>query len=134
MNTMKSRWILGWIPFILASALIFHGSTLSPRALPPIFLRLDDKLVHGLEYFILFLLSANAFKRASQKWLVVYAASLAFGYCVLMGAVTETAQFFVPGRVPDLMDWAVDGLGAAFAWLILFFTALLSGKPSHELL
>lgn len=133
-----SRWILGWIPFGAASALILHGAFLSPDDIPKLLIHLNDKVVHGMEYFVLFLFSANAFRRAAQAWLTAYPDSLAFGYCLMMGIVTEIAQFWAPGRMPDIFDWAMDGLGAAAAWTLIFLIALgarlFSKRNSHELL
>ena len=110
-----SRWLLGWIPLGIASAIVFHGAILSPEDIPLFLARLNDKSLHGTEYFLLFLFAANAFKRASQTWLSSHPLRGAFGYCLLMGAVTEFVQFFVPGRSADIFDWAMDGLGASTA-------------------
>ena len=132
-----SRWLLGWVPFWGMSLAVFRGAVLSPKDIPPILLRLNDKLLHGTEYFLLFSLAANAFRKSLKGWLTSYPYTLAFTYCLLMGAATEIAQLNVPGRVPDIKDWVVDGLGAALAWTVIFLTAgacKFFERPSHELL
>jgi VanZ family protein len=41
--------------------------------------------------------------------------TVAFGLALLYGVSDEFHQSFVPGRVPDALDLASDGLGAALA-------------------
>ncbi len=132
------RRFLAWTAFAAASFLVFRGATLPPEEVPQILIRFNDRLVHGMEYFLLFLLAANAFRKTAWIWLTRFPYSLAFGYCLVMGILTETAQRYVPGRVPDIFDWASDGLGAAAGWMVILFTnalaGFISGKTSHELL
>ena len=134
---LVSRWVLGWIPFGIASALVFRGAILSLEEIPAILAHIDDKAIHGIEYTALFLFSVNAFRRAAQPWLTVYSSRLAFGYCLGMGVVTEFVQIYVPGRSCDFYDWVADALGAATAWFILSAAAgvmKISRRASDELL
>ncbi|HSN20655.1 MAG TPA: VanZ family protein [Usitatibacter sp.] len=46
---------------------------------------------------------------------------------LLLGALDETHQMFVPGRDPDLHDLYADGLGAVA--VLLFLQAVTSRRP-----
>ena len=126
------RWFLGWIPLGLATAVVFQGAVLPPEKIPAIFLRINDKLIHGTEYFFLFLFAANAFLQARALWLARSPLGFAFIYCLMIGAATEIVQIFIPGRTADLLDWAADGLGAAVALGIVYgLASLLKVSPNR---
>lgn len=77
---------------------------------------------HFCEFAVLGFLSLNAlltFKfKAWQK------AGLAFGFCVIYAISDEIHQYFVPDRVCDIADVAVDTLGALTG--IAFLSALVA--------
>ncbi len=104
---------LGWIPFWVYSAVVFEGAILPGTAVPAFFASsVNDKLFHAGEYFLLFLLASNAFRKAKKAWLQNSPAGWAMIYCVLLGAGTEAIQFVVPGRFAELGDWMADTAGA----------------------
>lgn len=121
------RWLGGWIPFWIYSALVFQGALLLPENFPRFLARWDDKLVHTAEYFLLFLFALNAFQKAKRPWIQNFSRPLGFGYCALIGGLTEYVQFFVPGRFPELKDFAVDLLGAGIGLFVTLF-----GKPEEK--
>ena len=125
MGTFR-RWGLGWIPFWFYSAFVFHSSMLPPSKIPSFFLNLNDKLVHGVEYFLLAIFAANAFSKSKQFEVAFHAAGLAFAYCLLMGVSTEFAQAWVPGRTPEFSDLLSDAIGASLGG------ALVNRVPQPE--
>lgn len=115
-----------WIPAIFYMAFIFY---LSSRPAPeelrlfPIIAKL--KLVHMIEYGMLFLLFRYALLRTSKyNWFEIFA--LAISMTVLFGLIDELHQVFVPSRTASLVDVVADGAGAAFAQIGLKITPNLS--------
>jgi VanZ family protein len=79
-----------------------------------------DKCVHFLYFGAMaaFLYMAAGGRRPVAAWLLV----------VVIGALDETQQLFVPGRDADVLDWLADALGAA-----AFISALrIGGIPCAE--
>lgn len=73
------------------------------------------KIAHFILYFVLGILSADAFiawgkKRRVFVWALVL--------CVLYAASDEIHQFFVPGRSMQLTDVLLDTLGSALGALL----------------
>jgi VanZ family protein len=78
-----------------------------------------DKVVHATVFGgVAFLLWAGL---GGRRGLLVCALA------VLLGALDETHQMFVPGRDPDLHDLYADGLGAAA--VLVFLEAITSSRP-----
>ena len=122
MNTLKSpskikvsfakRWLGGWLPLGLCTGLIFKGAILSPSEIPHFLYRFNDKLIHGVEFFLLYLSAINAFRLAKSA-LFRHSGVMAFGYCIFWAVFTEAVQYFVKGRSPDVYDLLADTVGAA---------------------
>lgn len=79
-----------------------------------------DKWVHVAMFSILAFLfmmpfcKSNATKK--NKWVYIIKIALAAS---IWGLTTEFIQkFFIPARSFDLLDWAADSLGVAFALLV----------------
>ena len=73
-----------------------------------------DKIGHVVEYLILGVLLARALgARVANRLLVA-----AWVGVLVFGALDELHQAFIPGRTPDVMDWAADAAGAAAGLLI----------------
>ena len=97
--------------------LIFYLSGQSPS---PYFAPLPyDKLIHFLEYALLgfFLIRAMRITFSHHNLAVLSVAAVVIAG--IYGASDEFHQGFVPGRSPDMLDWAADSLGAAAAVLII---------------
>ena len=118
------HWWLGWLPFWVYTAFVFQGAVLAPEDIPQVFIWLNDKLIHGIEYFFLYILSVNALQRSRSGWFHSRAFYLSFLWCFLIGLLTEWAQFYVPGRSMDLEDWFADFAGALAGF---FYLALVPG-------
>lgn len=117
----KVRW------FVLAACtfLIVQGALLPPDRIPRIFSLVNDKFVHGAEYFLLFFAARPAFESLRSGRALVSDLSLtAFFYCAFWGGLTEILQRNVPGRSPDWHDWYANLAGAGLAFLFLTFAAI----------
>jgi len=102
---------------ILFAALIFYFSSL-PHPIPEILegslldrllnYSIQIGLAHAVEYAILSLLLFRALYTTKVKNAAVYAAIIA----ILYGVSDEIHQYFVPGRVCDLIDVLFNSIGA----------------------
>lgn len=84
------------------------------------------KAAHFSEYAVLGLLVCNAQKKAP---LLLRSAQVIFLWMVLVPALDETLQHFVPGRYGALSDVLLDACGYAFAAGL--FTLFTKRKASH---
>ncbi len=106
------------------ATLVFYLSSLPLGAGKPLLpLPHADKLLHFFEYFLFSWLAAKAL---SGRHVAITAISLT----VLYAATDELHQAFVPSRMPSILDWSADALGAVFAQLLLLVSAHYS-LPSY---
>lgn len=115
-------WILGWLPFLAYSFFVIESAVAPVSHLPRLFAAFNDKLIHGLEFFLLYALAVNALQRVLRAGFV----PLALGYCAVMGILTECLQFFVPSRSPDIADFLADAAG--FLTAGIFFSIFYCKK------
>jgi len=133
LNTLKNpsrieasflkRGLCGWVPFWIYSALVFEGAILPASEIPEFLHRYNDKFLHFSEFFLLFLISENAFRMAKQR-LSGHPGMMAYGYCILMGVITEMAQHFAKGRTPEFYDFIADAAGAGLSFALYGFIKL----------
>jgi len=112
------RWLTGWGPLWLCTGLVFKGSVLPPSQIPQFLHRFNDKLIHGVEFFLLFFSAVNAFRLAKSA-VFRHAGVTAFAYSILIGILTEVSQHFVEGRQPDVYDLFADTVGIS-AGMVLY--------------
>jgi len=112
------RWLLGWLPFAAVSAVVFQSAVLPPRDIPSFLSQINDKLIHGAEYFLLALAAIHAFRMAKSAFFREKSAMLALFYGSAMGVVTEISQLYVAGRACDFFDWLADFTGTVLALLL----------------
>ncbi len=93
-----------WIPALAWMAVIFAGSSVRGSNMPGVF----SVEGHFAEYAVLGVLVLFA----SRRLPITPRALVALTLCSLYAVSDEFHQSFVPGRVPDVADWAVDTLGA----------------------
>ena len=96
-----AAWCLGWLAVLAV--------TLRPQ--PDLPLELSDKTWHMLGFAAM---TASAAGFARDHRVLLAAAS----WSLLMGAAVEIGQGFVPGRSPDLLDFAADALGVGLGLLL----------------
>jgi len=100
---------------IVWMAAIFGLSALSGDSVPSG----PPALGHFVLYTILGVLCYVALPEEQPLRRLVFAVALASLY----GVTDEFHQSFVPGRVPDVMDWVVDTAGATLGAFTMFVLA-----------
>jgi len=92
------------------SGLIYYLSSQSTLPVPYVF-NFQDKILHFIEYFILYLLfiKGTNFKKNIIVLFVV----------TFFAATDEIHQYFVEGRVMSIADWLADATGATVALLLV---------------
>ena len=110
-----------WAPVVGYAALIFFLSSLSRPEIyvPSQLLELGDKILHGIEYGVLGILTYRAFRYAGGAWSASHALLLAIIASTTYGLTDEIHQFFVPLREADVWDFLTDAVGssvAAWGW------------------
>ncbi len=109
-----------WLPVALWLALIFTMSSIPLSGHVMRLFRHQDKLVHVVEYGILGALLARAVFAPGAPVLRYWGCIVA---AVLVGALDEFYQSFIPGRMMDWHDLLADTTGAlVFVWLWLAFS------------
>ena len=105
--------------------LIFTLSSLPSTRCPPLsvvipFLNIEirlDRFFHLIEYAILGLLMIRAMKNrgfsAHLKHLMIISVLISAFY----GLTDEIHQYFVPGRIMDMIDWLFDCIGSTLGVL-----------------
>ena len=115
-----------WFVLIAYTLLVFWSALTVPSPKLAGLLGQYDKHLHFAEYALLYALTVPAFLR-SPLIRVGHLAGWAYAYALLVGALTETLQRFVPGRGTDLVDWFADATGAL--WAILFYALCRKHLP-----
>ena len=124
MNARPRKWLLRAAP--IAWCIIIFA--LSAQSDPPgggilDFIPFADKIAHFFLYAILGWLAMSALKYEKTAALARHAFLIAVIFCALYGITDEYHQSFVPGRIPDVMDWTADTLGgvvgcAIYSWFL----------------
>lgn len=125
------RYLVYLGPFVLYYALVSYLS--SREELPSVFPTLffgagSDKVMHALEYALAGFLVARAYAHLwiPQRWGTLVAVS-AFTVLVL-GALDEYHQSFVPGRDANLFDLYADVVGGAVGAVVYALGRYHPGK------
>jgi VanZ family protein len=96
---------------LAASAMVVQLFFLvEPPFADPVVQLMWDKTVHFLFFgaIAFFLWIATAKRWPLAIWALV----------LLVGAMDETRQYYIPGRHADVNDWLADGFGAAAALMV----------------
>jgi len=110
-----------WLPVLVYVTAIFTLSS-QPQLRPPLQFTFSDKVIHIGEYLVLGLLLVRAMRASLRVSRPLFAAMIAIGFVVLVGAADEYYQSFVPGRTCDFFDFAADVAGGALAqWVYVRF-------------
>jgi VanZ family protein len=112
----RAAWL--WAPVLVYAAAIFAASSVSEP--PPVPGGVSDRAIHawvyaGLALLVLRALTAGCWANVSARRAAA-AALLASAY----GLSDEWHQWFVPGRVFDLLDLLADTAGASAAVTLVF--------------
>lgn len=112
---MRDRHIptlIGWVASVLWMGVIFAFSAIPGGSMPA---GNYGGIGHFSGYLVLGALYFVALSKGRTGWQAV---ALAVALASLYGVTDEFHQYFVPGRVPDPMDWAVDTAGALTGALV----------------
>jgi VanZ family protein len=104
-----------WLPPLLWAALIFILTSIPGSHIPALPFRNFDKIVHLTIYGVLGWLTARAWSNGSR---IVAAALVAIILISCFGAFDEWHQQFIPQRSMELLDWAMDSMGAAIGVIL----------------
>lgn len=113
--------LLAWVPAI-AWAGVIYGLSAQPTVPAPDVPNIDKVLHFGAYAVLGGLLAFAAHRSALPVWVAVL---LGLAY----GATDEIHQMFVPGRSPDVWDWAADAAGVAAATYLYFRWRMGRGAP-----
>lgn len=119
---MSFARIFSWSLFLAYSAFLIAGSVVSVSSIPEVFLIINDKLIHGIEYFGLYVLAFNAFRCAGIPHLYFKSLQYSFWYALAIGFLTESLQYFVPARSGEWQDLLANLVGILLAYLLLQLT------------
>ena len=111
-----------WLP-VLVYVTIIYSLSAQPNLKPPIRFPNADKFYHLLEYFGLGVLLARALRATLRVRVPLFAAMMALGIGMTIGASDEIFQSFVPGRDSSVFDFAADSIGVMIAQLVYLFFA-----------
>ena len=115
----KSKALIFGVTAIIYAIIIFYLSSQSqpPEIVEP-FVFNFDKLAHLLEFGLFGALLFMTFAYADWR---PWDAPLAMTLGIIYGVVDEFHQFFVPGRVADLLDALVNAIGVVIVVAILAY-------------
>jgi VanZ family protein len=106
-----------WLP-VLAYVVTIFALSAQPHLTPPLHFLNADKVMHLGEYLVLGLLLVRALRASLRVGRPLFAAMIAIGLVVVVGASDESFQSFIPGRQCDAVDFVADSLGGALAQLV----------------
>lgn len=94
-------------------------SSIPGDSIPDVTLKVSDKLIHAVIYFILYFLFQHSLHNQEKYPLIKQHAFLfAFLFTVLYAASDEFHQYYVPSRDSDIYDLMADAVGGLVAYLI----------------
>lgn len=128
----KFFWLSSWVVWM---GVIFAFSSLSGNPTyyePSIQLLIERKGAHVVEYFILFLLSAQVFSLYFSKESLLRISMLAVGWSLMYAALDELHQYFVPFRGAHIKDVGIDALGIGAAALLVYIVFYWKTKKTHR--
>lgn len=109
------------VPMLLWASAIITASSIPDLKSPDLALPLFDKLAHFVEYLVLAALTFRSFSRLAPGVSINAALILSLLFIAVFAGLDEFYQGYVPGRVPDLYDFASDFLAAilviSFSWV-----------------
>lgn len=106
-----------WLPVLAYISVIFALSAQAHLQSPLRFAN-GDKVAHLGEYLVLGLLLVRAVRANLRVSRPLFAAMIAIGIVVMVGASDEFFQSFIPGRTSDVFDVMADVLGGALAQFV----------------
>ncbi len=120
-NSRLRAFFFCWLPWHLYLVAIFIASSMS-KPEEVLHMKIEDFLMHPLEYTLLPILTFQAFRNSNSEILKTRVIRMGILFCLFYAASDEFHQMFVPGRHADLVDWLYDLIGiSAGTFLYLRF-------------
>ena len=113
----KSRLLWTVLLFLYAGVIFALSSLPMTREEPLVPIPQGDKLLHGLEFFLFFLLCWKALPR--------HRILFSFVLTGIYAGSDEFHQLFVPTRVASFFDWLADLAGGGTAAILIYLFAYL---------
>lgn len=114
------------MPAILYICIIFVLSSMSH---PPVHPKINDKVMHLVEFSLFVLLLYRAFNNGLTNRLNKRDIYLSVLIALAYGAMDEIHQMFVSNRVASVYDYIADCVGILIGWgLIVICSYLLGGR------
>ncbi len=119
------------LPVFLYGAMILAVSSIPHLKSPEVGFFANDKIIHFLEYAVFAFLAQRSALRRHQNVAWRRAFQPAWLALVLLAAVDEVLQGFIPGRHSDLADFAADLAGGSLVLLICLwrYSKRLQSEP-----
>lgn len=119
-----------WAPPAIYAAAIFVVSSVPNPPAPPG--AVTDKHVHALVYAGLALLVLRALVAADASLLTAGRALGAAAIAAVYGVTDELHQWFVPGRIVDVLDLVANAVGALSSTLLVWGGARRWGRSAAD--
>jgi VanZ family protein len=123
------------ILFLYLSLIFFLSSKSDLSIIDKSPLPLNDKVLHGIEYFILSFLAFRAFLNFSPvENSFVYSYISGFSLSFLYALTDEFHQFFIPGRMYDYHDFLADITGATIVIFVnyYYYVKIIKNRKEDE--
>lgn len=104
------KFIKYWLPVIFSSLAILFFSSLPGKNIPSLF-NGQAIIFHIAEYLVWAFLLSRAIKECYSASGRIKRLLLVCFLTLVFGGGDEFYQSFIPGRTPDLLDVAIDGVG-----------------------
>lgn len=125
-----STFLIFHVPMLLYASAIITVSSIPDLKSPELQIIAFDKLAHLLEYAIFAFLTFRSFANLLPNMRLGLAFVLSLAFLAVFAGLDEYYQRFVPGRVADLKDFAMDMTGA-FVVLSLVWLRQWRNAPRH---
>ena len=118
------------LPVILYAVAVLVIPSLPGLSAPTVRFLASDKIAHFLEYAVFAFLAFRSLSHSgrSRGWKSV--AGLTFLLIAAFGVMDEAVQRFIPGRHPDIWDYAADLAGTLVSLAVLSWLAA-RGAPNE---
>lgn len=119
---MKSQ-IFFTLPAIILALVIFIASSFETVPFVDEKILGWDKLLHMSVYFLLTILIQIAIAANKPNWSNKKIAAVSVIMALMYALSDEIHQYFVPGRVCDIWDFAADAMGIALSMIFINITS-----------
>ena len=106
-----------WLPVAVYVAIIATVSS-QPNLRGPVEFDNSDKIYHVLEYLVLGVLLARAWRASAPDWAPTTLALVSISCGILVGTSDEFLQSFIPGRISSALDLLADTIGVVLAQVV----------------